>query len=105
MLCLFLQACFFVHILQCTCTSSCAVKTACIGGEDGVAMQSWAHLEELEGCYQRAAELRSYSLQEQTSFVPPLRLGPKATEDPIFAPIFGQVGAAYLYIPFYCTSA
>ena len=55
-------------------------------------MQSWAHLEETEECYQRAAELRSYSLQEQTTFVPPLRLGPKATEDPIFAPIFGQVG-------------
>lgn len=81
-----------VDNLQSTWTSSSAVKTVCIGGEAGVAMQSWAHLEEMEGCYQRAAELRSYSLQEQTSFVPPLRLGPKATEDPIFAPIFGQVG-------------
>ena len=59
-------------------------------------MQSWAHLEEQQGAYQRAQELRSYSLQEHTSFVPPLRLGPDAAVDPIFAPIFGQVATLFL---------
>lgn len=54
-------------------------------------LQSWAHLEEQQGAYQRAQELRSYSLQEQTSFVPPLQLGPDAAMDPIFTPILGQV--------------
>lgn len=53
--------------------------------------QSWAHLEEQEGAYQRAQELRNFSLQEQTSFVPPLNLGPDAAVDPIFSPILGQV--------------
>lgn len=54
-------------------------------------MQSWVRLEEQQGAYERANELRSYSLQEQTSVVPSLRLGPDAADDPIFAPVMKQV--------------
>lgn len=53
-------------------------------------LQSWAQLEEEQGLYQRASELRNYSLQEQTSFVPRLNLGTQP-QDPILTSVFKQV--------------
>ena len=53
-------------------------------------LQSWAQLEEEQGLYQRASELRSYSLQEQTTFVAPLNLGTQP-DDPLLTSVFKQV--------------
>lgn len=55
-----------------------------------MAVQSWALLEEQQGLYTRASELRSYSLQEQTSVVPPLNLGTQP-DDPLLTSVFKQV--------------
>ena len=53
-------------------------------------MQSWAQLEEEQGLYQRGSELRSYSLQEQTTLVAPLKLGTQP-DDPLLTSVFKQV--------------
>ena len=58
-------------------------------------LQSWALLEEKEGLYTRANELRSYSLQEQTSVVPPLNLGTQP-DDPLITSVFKQVSLSWL---------
>lgn len=55
-----------------------------------VVVQSWAQLEEEQGLYQRANELRNFSLQEQTSVVPPLNLGTHP-DDPLLTSVFKQV--------------
>lgn len=54
-------------------------------------LQAWAQLEEEQGLYPRASELRSYSLQEQTTFVAPLKLGTQP-DDPLLTSVFKQVG-------------
>ena len=57
-------------------------------------VQSWAQLEEEQGLYQRASELRNFSLQEQTSFVPRLNLGTQP-DDPILTSVFKQVSVQH----------
>ncbi|DBA72955.1 hypothetical protein WJX79_002845 [Trebouxia sp. C0005] len=66
----------------------CAVKA---NPQSEVSWASWALLEEKEGLYTRANELRSYSLQEQTSVVPPLNLGTQP-DDPLITSVFKQIG-------------
>jgi len=60
-------------------------------------LQSWALLEEQQGLYTPANELRSYSLQEQTSVVPPLNLGTQP-DDPLITSIFKQVSLFWLLL-------
>ena len=67
-----------------------------------VAVQSWALLEEQQGLYTRASELRSYSLQEQTSVVPPLNLGTQP-DDPLLTSVFKQVSLVSVLASNVCT--
>ena len=68
-------------------TILCVYK--CVSGKC-CCVQSWAQLEEQQGLYQRANELRSFSLQSQTSVVAPLNLGTQA-DDPLLTSVLKQV--------------
>lgn len=66
----------------------CAVKA---DPQSQTSWASWALLEEEQGLLQRASELRSFSLQEQTTFVVPVKLGTQP-DDPLLTSVFKQIG-------------
>ena len=65
--------------------------------ENDAALQSWAALEESQGAYVRASELRNYSLQEQTAVVVPSNFVVGESKSTL-APVFKQVGSEACHV-------
>ena len=64
------------------CCTALQMKATMTCSSDDGHLQAWAQLEEEQGLYPRASELRSYSLQEQTTFVGPQMLGTQLDDPP-----------------------